>query len=59
MPTVEVIPDTNAMKRSFELHLGVNAVAPVDHNDSRCVERSVETVFGYSSLVSDIDDENG
>ena len=44
------------MKGSFELHLEVNAAAPVDHNDSRCVERSVETVFGYSSLVSDMDE---
>lgn len=44
-----VIPDPDTVKNSFELRLEVSAQAPVDRNDSRCVERSVETVFGYSS----------
>ena len=47
----EVIPDPDTVKNSFELRLEVSAQAPVDRNDSRCVERSVETVFGYSALV--------
>ena len=45
-----MIPDSDTVKNSFELRLEVNAEAPVDQNDSHCVGRSIETVFGYSVL---------